>query len=141
MKQNIKKEPSPTTKAMSLPSSHVSRTQSELQFYEDIAAAEWRDNCMFNRLVNGIKDKQVKRLERRHRSTFPSANATFDLDRDSDSRVEQCLMNIVRHRYEDSQEISPTDILTSESSDHIGEEHVIEPDAENAFEMFEMDDL
>jgi len=140
-KQSTKKETSPITQAMSLPSSHVSRTQSEMQLCEDIAAAEWRDNCMFNRLVNGMKDNQAKRFERRHRSNFPSANATFDLDKNSDPRVERCLMSIVRHRYEDLKEVSSIDALASDSSDHIGEQNIIEPDVEDAFEMFEMDDV
>lgn len=40
-----------------LPSSHIPRTQSELQLCDDMAAAEWRDLCMFHRVVNGIRDK------------------------------------------------------------------------------------
>jgi len=133
---------SSSTQAMSLPSSHVLRTQSEMQLSEDIAAAEWRDNCMFNRLVNGIKENQAKRLQRRSKYNLPSANATFDLKGNSDTRVERCLMSIVRHRYEDLQEISPVDTSSLlQSPDNFGEGNVIEPDEENAFEMFEMDDL
>lgn len=40
-----------------LPSSHIPRTQSELQLCDDMAAAEWRDLCMFHRVVNGIREK------------------------------------------------------------------------------------
>jgi hypothetical protein len=42
-----------------LPSSHVHRTQSELQLCEDMAVAEHRDVSMFYRLVHGIRDKQM----------------------------------------------------------------------------------
>jgi hypothetical protein len=41
-----------------LPSSHVARTQSELQLSLDQEAAEQRDASMFYRLVNGIRDRQ-----------------------------------------------------------------------------------
>ena len=41
-----------------LPSSHVARTQSELQLSLDQEAAEQRDANMFYRLVNGIRDRQ-----------------------------------------------------------------------------------
>ena len=40
-----------------LPSSHVSRTQSELQLFRDEEAAELRDVNMFYRLVNGIRER------------------------------------------------------------------------------------
>ena len=42
-----------------LPSSHLHRTESELQLCEDMAAAENRDVNMFYRVVNGIRDKQM----------------------------------------------------------------------------------
>lgn len=41
-----------------LPSSHVARTQSELELSEDMAAAECRDLCMFYRVVRGIRERQ-----------------------------------------------------------------------------------
>lgn len=41
-----------------LPSSHVSRTQSELQLSIDEEAAEQRDARMFHRMVNGIRERQ-----------------------------------------------------------------------------------
>jgi hypothetical protein len=40
-----------------LPSSHVHRTQSELQLHEDEEVAEQRDSTMFYRLVNGIRER------------------------------------------------------------------------------------
>jgi hypothetical protein len=41
-----------------LPSTHVARTQSELQLYLDEEVAEQRDLNMFYRLVNGIRERQ-----------------------------------------------------------------------------------
>jgi len=42
-----------------LPSSHVTRTQSELQLSQDQEMAEHRDTNMFYRLVNGIRERQT----------------------------------------------------------------------------------
>jgi hypothetical protein len=47
------------SKSIPLPSSHVHRTQSELQLCEDMETAERRDLNMFYRLVNGIRDRQM----------------------------------------------------------------------------------
>lgn len=41
-----------------MPRSHVPRTDSEVQLREDMAAAEWRDLCMFYRVVHGIRERQ-----------------------------------------------------------------------------------
>jgi len=41
-----------------LPRSHVPRTDSEVQLHEDMAVAEWKDLCMFYRVVNGIRERQ-----------------------------------------------------------------------------------
>lgn len=46
------------SQAIPLPKSHVARTNSELQLYEDMNAAEWRDLSMFYRVVHGIKQRQ-----------------------------------------------------------------------------------
>lgn len=42
-----------------MPSYHVPRTHSEVQLREDTEAAEWRDLCMFYRVINGIRDRQA----------------------------------------------------------------------------------
>ena len=42
-----------------LPSSHIQRTQSEVQLCQEMANAERRDLNMFYRLVNGIRDRQT----------------------------------------------------------------------------------
>lgn len=44
--------------AIPLPASHIHRTASELQLDEDNVVAEYRDQCMFNRLVRGIRYQQ-----------------------------------------------------------------------------------
>jgi hypothetical protein len=43
-----------------LPSSHVVRTQSELQLSLDEAAAEQRDATMFYRVLNGLRERQLR---------------------------------------------------------------------------------
>ena len=44
--------------AIPLPESHIKRTESELQLRENMAVAEYRDRCMFHRLVSGIRRRQ-----------------------------------------------------------------------------------
>ena len=92
-----------SAKATPLPSSHISRTQSEKQLSKDIAAAEWHENCMFDRLVNGIREKQqARRLLRRKTTSNTSSSNTDDrihVNDASDRRIELSLENIVRHRY------------------------------------------
>lgn len=53
------------SQSIPLPSSHVHRTQSEVQLCEDMETAERRDLNMFYRLVNGIRERQGK-LAREH---------------------------------------------------------------------------
>lgn len=50
------------SRTIQFPSSHVTRTQSELQLSEDMAAAEWKDLCMFYRVVGGIRKQQEQHL-------------------------------------------------------------------------------
>eukprot|EP00540_Astrosyne_radiata_P015142 CAMPEP_0116825980 /NCGR_PEP_ID=MMETSP0418-20121206/2276_1 /TAXON_ID=1158023 /ORGANISM="Astrosyne radiata, Strain 13vi08-1A" /LENGTH=185 /DNA_ID=CAMNT_0004454567 /DNA_START=190 /DNA_END=748 /DNA_ORIENTATION=+ len=47
------------TQTIPLPSYHIPKTQSEKQLCEDMAAAEWRDLCMFYRVVHGIRERQA----------------------------------------------------------------------------------
>jgi len=68
--QNIKATTRSSTKAISLPSSHASRKNSELKLCKDIAASEWHENCILDRLANGMREKQqARRLQRRNRSS------------------------------------------------------------------------
>lgn len=50
--------------AIPMPETHIHRTESELQLYEDMAAAEYRDRCMFNRLVTGIQRRKQLHYDR-----------------------------------------------------------------------------
>lgn len=84
-----------SSKAISLPASHISRTPSEQQLRDDTAAAEWRDLCMFHRLVGGIRERQVDRWRRK--STYTSSAEGDECDR----LIEQSLQNIVRNHQED----------------------------------------
>ncbi len=49
---------SSTSLAIPLPASHIHRTESETQLDENMAVAEYRDRCMFNRLISGIRYRQ-----------------------------------------------------------------------------------
>eukprot|EP00957_Ditylum_brightwellii_P076387 5805640-Ditylum_brightwellii.AAC.1 len=47
-----------TSDNIPLPRCHIRRTASELQLCEDMAAAEWRERCMFHRLIKGMQKRQ-----------------------------------------------------------------------------------
>jgi len=140
-----------STKAMSLPLSHISRTQSELQLCKDIAAAELHENCMFDRLVNGIREKQqARRLQRRNRSSSnnysPFDTTDITTDSNSDRRIERSLENIVRHRYEDMPHASSSPFeedngFIMDSSFCNSSSNFIEPDDDEDSLVFDMDDL
>jgi hypothetical protein len=61
-----------TTGGIPLPSSHVHRTQSEVQLSLDQEAAERRDTSMFYRLVNGIRERQHHHVISSHDSSTTS---------------------------------------------------------------------
>ena len=113
-----------------MPSSHISRTQSELQLCKDIATAEYHDNMMFDRLVRGIKDKQARRLQRRNnKSSYTDTSYNT-----SDRRIERSLESIVRHRYEHIPYVSsPFEDTLDNSYDFM------EPDDDPL--VFDMDDI
>ena len=50
--------PKSLSKPIPLPCAHISRTSSEMQLTEDMALAEFREMCMFHRLVVGMKERQ-----------------------------------------------------------------------------------
>mmetsp|Transcript_25987 Transcript_25987/g.71289 ORF Transcript_25987/g.71289 Transcript_25987/m.71289 type:complete len:240 (+) Transcript_25987:76-795(+) len=56
-----------------LPTSHMHRTQSEVQLCEDMETAEQRDLNMFYRLVNGIRDRQMNLIREKESSTAAAA--------------------------------------------------------------------
>jgi hypothetical protein len=49
-----------------MPDYHIKRTESELQLREDMAMAEYRDRCMFNRLVTGIQQRKQHYNSQQH---------------------------------------------------------------------------
>ena len=140
-----------STKEISLPSSHISRTQSELQLCKDISAAEWHDNCMFDRLVNGmIENQQTRLLQRRNMSSSinyrPFDTTDMTTDNISDRSIKRSLENIVRRRYEHMPRItsSPFEedhVFIVDSSYCVSSSNVIEPYDEEDSLMFIMDDL
>ena len=67
-----------------LPSTYVSRTESEVQLAMDVAAAERRDERMFHRLINGIQDRHRQIKKKTGLSTPTRSNPrTRYSDRDS----------------------------------------------------------
>jgi hypothetical protein len=54
------------SQSIPLPSTHVHRTQSEVQLSEDMETAERRDLNMFYRLVNGIRERQMNLVHEHH---------------------------------------------------------------------------
>lgn len=80
--------PNPKTSAVSnnipLPSTYVSRTESEVQLAIDVAAAERRDERMFHRLINGIQDRHRQMKKKAGLSTPSRSNPrTTNTSRDS----------------------------------------------------------
>ena len=55
---NFEDESQAMSPAIPLPKSHIRRTESESNLTENLRLAEFRDQCMFNRLVNGIQKQQ-----------------------------------------------------------------------------------
>ena len=86
----------PSSRAISLPASHIPRTQSEQQLRDDTAAAEWRDLCMFHRLVGGIRERQVDRWRRRTGMSSSPEGVK------SEKVIEQSIASIVRQHQKDS---------------------------------------
>ena len=50
------------SKPIPLPSTHIFRTTSELQLQEDMVVAEYRELCMFHRLVEGMKERVQEQI-------------------------------------------------------------------------------
>ena len=59
-----------------LPSTYVSRTESECQLAIDLATAEKRDERMFYRLINGIQDRHRQMKKKTELSTRSSPRTT-----------------------------------------------------------------
>ena len=137
-------------RTMSLPSSHISGTQSKLNLCYDISAAEWHENCMFDRLVNGMREKQQARMLQQQNRYSSKKCSLFDAtdmatDSNSDRRIERSLENIVRHRYEDMSHVSSSPFQDNygfiTDSSYGSSSNFIELDDDEDSLMFDMDDL
>jgi len=53
------------TRTIPLPKTHIKRTESEIQLHDDTIEAEFREYCMFNRLVQGMHKRILKHGPRR----------------------------------------------------------------------------
>lgn len=75
-----------------LPASHIHRTSSELQLSEDTVVAEYRELCMYHRLVVGMEERSKKirdpLLQGIHVAIDPSFSAAPKMKRSSDARVD-----------------------------------------------------
>jgi len=83
------KSASPKPKSESIPiTNHIHRTESEQNLCEDEAFAEYRDHCMYNRIVKGLSRRQEHAMNRQVRSLdFLYENG-------------QCITNIIRTRHQ-----------------------------------------
>lgn len=97
-----------TTRSTSipLPSSHVPRTQSELQLSIDEEAAEQRDARMFYRLVNGIRERQQHQQQQQSvaMSSLHCANSSLE---DSISRLVRARLTPLDHCSSDDDHLHP----------------------------------
>jgi len=59
-----------------MPDYHIKRTESELQFREDMAMAEDRDRCMFNRLVTGIQQRKQHYISQQHQYYYGNGDGS-----------------------------------------------------------------
>jgi len=84
------------TQSIPLPSSHVHRTQSELQLCEDMESAERRDLSMFYRLVNGIRERQMNLVKEHHEASVSSMD--YEPAQQHVMEAENCLAHIIHTR-------------------------------------------
>lgn len=80
--------------AIPMPASHIHRTNSEVQLHEDTAVAEYRDQCMLNRLVRGICKRKHQSSDRGHndyvrsRDNFPACPESHALTKETNRSIE-----------------------------------------------------
>jgi len=83
--------------AIPMPASHIHRTDSEVQLHEDTAVAEYRDQCMFNRLVRGIRNRHQQSSVlgpndcRRSRDNIPTFPVTDAFMEETDKSIENIM--------------------------------------------------
>ncbi len=110
---------------------YIQRTASELQLCEDEAVADYRDYCMYSRIVGGITRKQMKLLDLRHRY-----------------QNDQTIENIMRTRHESGPYALSVDhdhvvnLLHHASSDmYDWEPNLVETDSSNETDSEQSDTL
>jgi hypothetical protein len=88
------------SQALPLPRSHISRTESEIQLEDNQAEAEWRDYCMFQRIIAGITKKQNRMYEtlynlQNDEGRLQGQDRSDNSVNDAIVRNQKCLENIV----------------------------------------------
>jgi len=78
------------THAISLPCSHITRTQSEARLCETTASAESQDLYMYQRIVNGIREKKIRR---------PQYSLSYQPRREYEAKTQKSIDNIIRYRH------------------------------------------
>ena len=75
----------------------LTKTQSELQLQEDIAACEWRDLAMFHRLVSGMRDRQRVQQQREIHRIGVSCQLASSADENQRAllQTDRCVENII----------------------------------------------
>ena len=71
-----------------MPDYHIMRTESELQLNEDMAMAEYRDKCMFNRLVTGIQQRRQQHYDSQQHQYYYGQSGNSTTTRRSRTRVD-----------------------------------------------------
>ena len=118
-----------------LPSTYVSRTESEVQLAMDVAAAERRDERMFHRLINGIQDRhrQMKKkagLSTHSRTTPRTGRTDHDFANVVDGNALSCpftaIANIVGTHHLDIRDSTDCVLDTSHHHHHHHQENGID---------------
>jgi len=102
--------------AIPMPASHIQRTDSEIQLHEDTTVAEYRDQCMFNRLVRGIRNRHQQSSVlgpndcRRSRDNIPTFPVTDAFMEETDKSIENIMStrNCPTHFSRDLGKVTPT---------------------------------
>lgn len=88
--------------AIPMPASHIQRTESEVQLRENRAVAEYRDQCMYNRLARGIRhqEHQCNMLDLSHNNRNSSRDTIpmVPVPRKFIEEAERSIGNIVSSR-------------------------------------------
>jgi hypothetical protein len=100
------------SQALPLPPTHIIRTESELQMEDNAAEAEWRDYCMFQRIMVGISNNQRKMYETLYHLQNENGfqeNIYVDSVNEAIVSNQKCLDHIARTRRRHSMNTNPTE--------------------------------